>query len=168
MTTDRPKFRNGSNARYTKSLFQELTNDPEAVLYTLKSEDTEVPSLYKLYIAEDDVTEYTFANKYFENWEHWDMIASASWFKEYVSRWRKELKLKLESLALQNIIKEMRDPNSKNKYAASKTVLDQINKNKPLRGRPTKEEVKGELKRQTFAERQLAEDMKRISGDADT
>lgn len=91
------------------------------------------------------------------------MIANASWFKPFIQRWRRELKLKLESLAMQNIIAEMRDKSSKNKYSASKTVIDQINKQKPLRGRPSKEEVTGELKRQTHAERQLLEDLKRVN-----
>lgn len=165
------KFRNGSNARLTKALFQEFAGeDKSRILYTLKPEDTNYPSIYRLYIFEDDLTEYTFANKYFENWEHWEMVAQSPWFKPFIARWRKELRLKLESLAMTHIVAEMKDGSSKNKYSAAKTVLDQINKQKPQRGRPSKEEVQGELIRQTHAERTLQDDLKRVmnNGGVDT
>lgn len=150
-------------------MFQEFAGEDKShILYNLKAEDTDHPSLYLLYIAEDDITEYTFANTYFENWEHWDMVSQSSWFKPFVLRWRKELRLKLESIAMKNIVAEMKDRNSKNKYSAAKTVLDQINKSKPTRGRPSKEEVQGELIRQTHAERELIEDLKRVNKDVES
>lgn len=63
---------------------------------------------------------------------------------------------------MKNIVAEMKDKTSKNKYQASKVVIDQINKTRPVRGRPSKEEVSGELKRQTHAERELQKDLQRV------
>lgn len=158
-----PNFRNASNTRYTKSLFEELCGaDKSTALYSLKTEDGQFPSLYLKYIAEDDLTEYTFANKYFENWDHWEVISNTEWLKPFLVKWRKELKLKIESVALKNIVDEARNKNSRNKFTASKTILDRLAKDKPVRGRPSKDEVSRELKRQTFAERELAADLKRV------
>lgn len=156
------KFRNASNTRYTKSLFQELATEKDQILYSLKAEDAEFPSLYKLYISEEDLTEYTFANKYFENWEHWELISESLWFKPFLAKWRAELRLKLESQSLIAILEEAKDRKSKNRFAANRIILEKIQKATPRRGRPSKEEVQGELKRQTHIERELQEDMKRI------
>lgn len=156
------KFRNERNVRYTKSLFFELVDEKATTLYSLRSEDCERPSLYRLYLAEADLTEYDFANKYFEGLDHWEIICKASWFRPLVTKWRRELRLKLESQVFKAIVQEAEEPDSKNRFSANKMIWEKLQKANP-RGRPTKEEVEGELKRETHAEKQLQEDLKRIS-----
>src|SRR3990167_1337022 len=92
-------FKNASGARLTQALFYEETGaDKSSVIYTLKDQDHEgFPSLYRLYIEMEDILEYEFANKYLDNWSHWEWLTQAGWFKPYVLRWRKELELKIRS-----------------------------------------------------------------------
>lgn len=161
------KFHNRQNHYYTKALFYDLSGSNKSkALYTLKDHDVgPFISLRNLYMDTNDLTEYAFANTYFANWEHWEQICQCAWFKPHIRKWRKELKTKLESMVLQAVLEEAKDPKSKNRFSANKLIYDRLQKSHIIRGRPSKEEVEGELKRQTHAERQLQEDLKRITGD---
>jgi len=122
------KFRNPvNNSRYTRQLFYECyegADNRELVLYSLKDVDHEgYPSLYRLYMAMDDPTEYEFAMKYFDGWEHWQMITKASWFKPYVVRWREELRLR-EAAKRIRAIREEADEGSRNSLQALKYLLE--------------------------------------------
>jgi hypothetical protein len=120
--------------------------DKSFVVYTLKDEDTEYPSLYKLYLAMEDPTEIVFAKTYLDGWEHWQMLCETIWFKPYVKRWRIELDLLLRAKALANILSISRDPDSKYFYESNKFLLS--NNWKPDTsnkvGRPSKEAIKQE------------------------
>ena len=153
------KFRNSSNTRYLQGLFFEQTSaDKTTVLYTLKNEDHEgYPSLYRLYMTVADPTEYRFANEWLDGWEHWEGLCNCSWFKGYVSRWRRELELKIKSEALASIINESRSTSS-NSYQAAKFLVNGEYTDKARRGRPSKAEVKGEAYK-------IAEDKSRIIAD---
>ena len=59
----------------TQSLFLELGYTEHSV-YTLKEQDyaykgKNYPSLKRLYLKEEDVTEYEFATKHLLGWQHW-------------------------------------------------------------------------------------------------
>ncbi len=100
------KFRNPhNNSRFLKHLFYETTPaDKKNVIYTLKDIDHKgYPSLYRLYLELGDLTEYEFANKYLDGWEHWCMLCECNWFKPYVARWRQELDLKIKAQMLKGI-----------------------------------------------------------------
>jgi len=160
-------FRNPVNfSRYLKGLFYETTSNPSTALYTLKDRDTKgYPSLYRLYMEANDDTEYLFATANLDGWEHWEMLCRCTWFEPYVSRWRKELYLKKTALHLKNIEAEAKDPKSKNHFAANKLLLDRewegkVPKSK--RGRPSNEEVTGELKREAQDAKRQADDLQRI------
>lgn len=123
-------------------------------MYTLKNEDRiineegdKVISLYKRYMEEGDLTEYTFALKYFESWHHWQRVCNAQFFKkDILPRWRKELELKTKAEALENIKAESRS-NSKNSFAASKylfergVVLSEVPTRTQGKGKVTEKEV---------------------------
>lgn len=158
------RFRNASNTRYTRGLFKEQAEDKASVIYTLSDEDNEYPSLRKLYLACDDLTEYDFAIKNLDGLEHWDMLLECSWFKPFVHRWRRELKLKYESAALKEIIAEARAVKSPNKFQANKLIYDKVQEKPSKRkaGAPTRDEVKGELKREARLAQHLKDDMDRV------
>lgn len=165
-----PKFRNSTNGRYLKGLFFETTGaDKASVSYTLKDWDHTVdgvvyPSLYRLYIEQEDLTEYEFANAHLDGWEHWEMLNSTSWFKPYVDRWRKELSLKLKARAL-NRLKAEAASNSKNAFLANKYLVEKgyvDSGEKHGRGRPTKDQVKAAAHEQALHERRLEEDFERL------
>lgn len=161
------KFRaEGSNVRYTKALFlEESYSDKSHVLYTLKDSDHEgYKSLYLCYIYSSDPTEINFANEYFEGWEHWQMIANASWFKPFIARWREELELRMRASALSRIQQVAEDATDKNSFAANRYILsgDWSPKQKGGVGRTTKEAIKQKAE-ELFAEKQNTdEDYKRI------
>jgi hypothetical protein len=144
MTEDVNKFRNSGGQRYTNGLFYETTlADKATVLYTLKDQDHKgYPSLYRLYMEQEDLTEWEFANTYLDGWEHWTMLCSSQWFKPYAERWRHELELKLKARAL-NSVREVAKGGGQNAYYANKFLLEGGWKEKDSssgrgRGRPKK------------------------------
>jgi hypothetical protein len=130
------KFRNpANNQRYTRSLFFETNaSNPDNILYTLKRQDhNNYPSLYRLYIEEEDPTEFDFANRYFEDYDHWLVLTNTEWFKPYISQWRDELQRKLTARAMK-IIKAEAEGKGRNALAAAKYLME--------RGWETREEKK--------------------------
>ena len=120
------KFKNASGRRYTKALFFEtiMDSDKSTAVYTLKDQDhAGLPSLNRLYLELADPTEYLYATKYLEVWEHWQELCACVWFEPYVDRWRVELELKLKAEALARIKAEARST-SKNAFTANKLLLD--------------------------------------------
>lgn len=161
----RGKFRR-NGALVTKGLFLEnYTPDRESVMYSLSREDKpEAPSLYKLYMATEDLTEYQFALKYFESWDHWQSIASATWMQPHLQKWRSELEIKLKSMAVQEMIKEA-TLGGKNAFQALKWIIDKgwIERAAgPGRGRPSKEEIRKAAVEAAFSDTQIQDDLKRL------
>lgn len=164
-------FRATNNNFRLRKLFYETCNDGTAI-YTLKDRDLvkgdkTYLSLYRLYMETEDLTEYEFATQYLDSWAHWQVLIQCTWFIPYVNRWREELDLKTKAAALKMIQKEAKDKNSKNLFQANKVLIDRSWENKSSkmvtpRGRPSKEEVQGELLRQVEEERRVDEDLERI------
>jgi hypothetical protein len=164
---ERSKFRTTSNTRYLKGLFYEQTlSDKSSVVYTLKDWDhLGYPSLYRLFMELEDLTEYEFSNKYLDGWEHWDMLCRCEWFKPYVERWRKELSLKIQGEALKALRAEA-SSSSRNAFAANKFLVDRgwVDKTEKTnnRGRPSKEEIKKAADEIAFHERRIEDDFTRL------
>lgn len=166
-------FRTENGQLRLQSLFREMRRsaDNQLAVYTLYDEDVtidgkEYKSLYKLYMACEDVTEYVFATTHLAGWEHWERLASAEWFQPYIERWRKELELKLRARALKNIIFDSEN-GGRNAYDANKFLAnggwkpkDQVAPGK--RGRPSKAEIQKEAQLQADTEKRLEEDRKRL------
>jgi hypothetical protein len=164
--TQENKFRSSTNARYLKGLFFETTlSDKSTVLYTLKDQEHEgYPSLYQFYMDLDDLTEYEFANKYLDGWEHWTMLTNCNWFRPYVERWRKELELRTKAKALRALQKEAKGL-GKNAYSANKILLEGGWKPKETtnpRGRPTKAEVERLAKVEVEQKHKVNKDFERV------
>lgn len=161
-------YRNTNGVHLTKALFYEKTSDKSNVLYTLKDEDITIdtlcyPSLYKLYMEMEDVTEFNFAKKYFENWEHWQILCSLSWFSFRAIRFRHDLELKLKSQALSYIISVSRSSN-RDAYGAAKYILEKgYEKNKASNvGRPSRELIHKQAKILVQEDLLIDEDFDRI------
>ena len=159
------RFRNESNQRLTKALFYEQSwINSSDYIYTLKDKDYEVdgkvlPSLYLLYMEEciKDPSEYSFASKHFDGWEHWLMVRDATWFyKPYYQKWKSELEVRIRSLALISLIKESK-VQSKNSMAINRLLLEgqwDPSQTKTKRGRPTKDEIE-KVARETVENQQI-------------
>lgn len=154
------KFRSTNNQLIVRNLFYEVARDrygnfpePNTVLYTLGREDiTEddklYPSLYKLYMEEGDLTEYMFATKYFDSFQHWKKICATTWMHPLIGEWREELELKIRAAALGSLIKRSEQSTEIAKYLLNNDWVTKLHEKNPvnnLRGRPSKEEIKGHL-----------------------
>ena len=156
-------FRDHQNRRFLRQLFIEWD---KSGVFTLRDQDKDqVPSLYRLYMESGDLTEYQFANAYLENWEHWQMLCSCSWFKPYIERWRTELELKVKADALKAIV-ALSKGDDKNSYNALRFIVEKgwiDKKAEPSRrGRPSKDEINKLAQEELFNDKQIQADLKRM------
>lgn len=141
----------------TRGLFLETSYmDQSSVLFTLKDEDDSVrnlPSLYKLYMACEDLTEYDFATTHLGGWDHWQQIVTSAFFKPYITKWRKEMEIKIKSQALK-ALREEAASGGKSSFAANKFLVEKgwIERPEGKRGRPTKDEIKQDLNQRDLTE----------------
>lgn len=135
----REKFLDSSGRPITQSLFLEIGYTEHAI-YTLKDQDHKwegklYPSLKRLYLEKEDVTEYDFATEYLLGWKHWQRICENKQIKLHVEEWREELEYKLRSRST----KQMIDLAASGSYQAAKWVADRGWDVRPA-GRPSKAE----------------------------
>lgn len=152
--------------RYLRGLFFEtVTEDRSSVVYTLKREDhLGYPSLYRLYIETADPTEYKFACQFLDGWSHWVELSNSDWFKPYIEEWRQELEVKLRSEALAQILSISLSPSHNAYFASNKYLLDGLWKpaDAKKRGRPTKDSLRDEIKRQAASLAEIEDDAQRL------
>lgn len=157
-------FKNASGAHYLKALFFEVALEPnkDYVLYTLKSEDHNgYKSIHRLFIEENDPTEYNFATKYFASWAHWKMVRECSWFKPVYEAMKEELEVKIRADALNDLRKSRIDP--KNRVQVNKYLLDKGWEDKSdTRGRPSKEKIKSEADKMVKDQELINDDYGRL------
>jgi hypothetical protein len=174
--TDKSKWRTDQGVYYTKSLFFEMitSSDKPNCVYTLKAEDHQLgyPSLRRLYLEEEDPTEYNFANKYLGGIDHWKKLVECEWFKPHLDAWRDELELKLKAKAYKRLMAEAADPLSKHSIEANKFILStvrRVQKNEDLgeknsKGRPDKSSVDKKALQIAQEQFELDQDANRILG----
>ena len=127
MKIDKSKFKDSGGRPITQSLFLEIGYTDNA-FYTLKDEDHEhkgvvYPSLKRLYLEHEDVTEYDFATTYLLGWNHWKRLCGNKQVRKEIDEWRFELELKLRSAGLKAIIESALDEDGgfqAQKYLADK------------------------------------------------
>lgn len=127
----------------TQSMFLEL-GYLDAAIYTLKDQDHLYeehlyPSLKRLYLQEEDPTEYEFATKYLLGWKHWVRLGENKLIRKYIDEWREELEMKLRSRA----VKEMIKSSEKGGVQATKWLADRGWTQRGA-GRPSKAEIASE------------------------
>jgi len=153
------KFKNSNGVLLLKEMFYETAASKSNVIYTLKDRDHKgYPSLYRLYMEENDPTEYLFAMKHLDGWAHWQSLSQSSFFKDLISRWREELELRFRALGLRNI-SVMASSAGREAFQASKYLVDgNYLPKKNTKGRPSKQQI-------SEAAQQMAEDDKRLKDD---
>lgn len=170
---DRLLFFRGTNFRWvTRALFFEQTlpeDRLECTIFTLKDVDHGgYLSLYRLYMEENDPTEYEFANKYLASWPHWLELVKCSWFRPHVQRWREELELQIKASALKEIREEASNSLSKNAFQANKYLLERgwdKDKKETTRskvGRPTQNSIDERARQMIDEDISFKEDFERL------
>lgn len=148
----------------TQSLFLEIGYSEYAV-YSLKEFDHQYngkiyPSLKRLYLKEEDPTEYAFAEKYLLGWQHWKRLCENKQIAKHIDEWREELELKIRSQA----IRDMQNlcASESGNYSAAKFLADR-GWEKRGAGRPSKSEKERHLRVEERLEAEFSADVKRLS-----
>jgi hypothetical protein len=110
----------------------------------------------------EDETEFYFAEKYFGGYPHWKRLLQASWFLDYFTDIREELKIKQIADARSRIKKVSQNPESRSALQANKLILEEFKKGAPV-GRPTKESVRLEANRLFIEADEISDDLDRIT-----
>ena len=150
MTTkiDKSKFKDEKGRYIVQGLFLEDSYNTDLAVFTYDGEDKVYKgktyiSLKKLYLEFEDPKEYRFARKHLFDWKHWQRMCKNSIISKHIEEWRKELELALVSDGVTAIIDLALSEKS---YQAAKWLADR-GWEKDKVGRPSKEDVEGELKK---------------------
>ena len=162
-TPNRKKFKNKTGNYIVQGLFLEDSYNTNLAVYTFDGEDKTYkgkvyPSLKRLYLEYGDVKEYSFANKYLYDWPHWERLCKNVIVSRHIEMWRRELELSLESESMLTMV-SLADGGS---YQAAKYLADR-GWGAKRRGRPSNEEVAGELERQVNEAAEFDEDFKLLT-----
>jgi hypothetical protein len=143
-------------------LFYEMCWNDDAI-YTMKETDHEkgFPSFRRIYLEIADPTEYRQANELVGGWEHWQALCASKWFTDYIEGLREELEVKLKSEAVLNTYLIM-EKQGNSSLPAAKMILDGVWKPKRGKGRPSKQEVEAEARKQAAIQRRVANDAERL------
>lgn len=158
---DKSRFRDEKNRYIVQGLFLEDRYNTDLAYYTLDGEDKTYkgrvyPSLKRLFIEEGDPTEYVFAKKYLFDWPHWQRMVRNRWLQPHIESWREELEISLRAEGIAAIINAAI---SNDHYQAAKWLADKGWDIK-TKGRPSKEEIEGEISKEVQKEREFGEGFK--------
>jgi len=112
----------------------------------------------------EDPTGTIWADKYLGGYEHLKRLLAAPWFQPEWDMWLEEMYTRMRAAAIKNIqdISILSESDAQ-RLGASKYIAERgWEKKRAVRGRPSKEEVKGELKRQVDMSSQTREEFERI------
>lgn len=131
---DQTKFKNTQGMFFLNALFIEKAQTEETALYSLKDADVWrgtscYPSIRRLYQEMNDPTEYSFATKYFQSFEHWNLLCQCPWFKPILQEMRLSLQASLKSLAWGKII-QIAKSSDKDSFTANRYLLEALQKAK--------------------------------------
>lgn len=163
-------YKNESNQRYSKQLFLEqwrtLPIDLRSVEppFTLNYPRDGFICLREEYIADGDPTGYKTAMRIFGEYSYWEYLNGIGWFKEAKAAWDRELDAKLKSEGVSKIreLAKGDDPKALNAAKFLATLEYKKGNTALKRGRPSKEEIEGNLKEETRNRDAVNEDAARI------
>lgn len=159
----------GSSGFRTRSLFADVLGDmaldgaKEAPFWLSRNhKDDGRPVMREHYIMSGDPTGYQTAIKFLGCYEHWEaMVDRCPWFREALAKWKVELQTRQKAAAVQKIL-DIALSDSSQSLAAAKYIATMDYEKTLDRGRPSKAEIKGELKRQVKLLEDDADDAARI------
>jgi len=157
---------------YTVALFKEVrerfnrTNSENLIedfepIFSLHSDIKGYINVKRTFVELGDPTGYKWAMKYLGDYSHWERLCKAPWFQEALDIWTNELNMKLKSDAMDRIREIAKSDNESQALAANKFIATG-EYDKPRAGRPSKETLRGELKKATQILDTEKEDMQRM------
>lgn len=152
-------FKGNGNKWLTEGLFLETAQQEDHCIYSLQPWDKEkngkfYPSIHKLFVEMEDVSEWMFANKYFDGYQHWLLIKEKPWFKEYYTKMVDELQAKLQHKAVKEMLTQVAEGKASQAtltYLANKGYIEKAAVGKPKRRKPENKaklyDIKSDLER---------------------
>lgn len=171
---DLKRMRTSMNQYRTRGLIKEAAGNelvPDYI-FTFAHYDNEEEGLYslrKLYLQFDDTTEYEQAMHILGSMVHWEKFVNSDFIKDHIEEYRKELRARTKSKALKQLLESAENsPSDAVRHQAQKflvkegfRLMDGEDAAKPKRGRPSKEEIDGNLKAMSAEEKRIQEDYNR-------
>ena len=160
-------FKDAQGRYRTQSLFIETPHKSYPAFFTTKKYDvtkngTTYHSLYLKYMEIADPTEYQVALRLFGSWGHWEALCKSKWFKELLTDWRNELRVRMESDRYYEMLARV-DVDDAAGLQATKWLADRYgDKGTAKRGRPSKEEKMAHLRRLKSETEEDIEDANRL------
>jgi len=163
----KPPYKGESGVWLTEALFYQKTVDkpknrlicePVFDLYDTR------PGLINCrttFVNLKDPTGRKWAMTYLGDWNHWLRLMRCAWFREAFEVWISELNLQLKSEAIAKALEIMNGENGAQALAAAKFIAT-AEYDKSVRGRPSKQELEGQLKKAAEALTVEDEDLARI------
>lgn len=167
-TPQGPPYKGKNGAFLTKTLFYEsmriYVDPPYNPVFCLYGERPGLISCQKTFIEERDPTGYKWAIKYLGEYEHFKRLMKIKYFQEAYDTWIEELNELIRSEAIQRVQEILLTGQPAQQLQAAKWLASKEWEEvaKTRRGRPSKTEVEGELKRQVQLSKQEQEDLERI------
>ena len=164
------KLKNSQNKYYTRQLFWEewieLPNEKKTItpVFTLYKDKEGLINFGKAYVESEDPTGYKVSQEHLEGYRLWTLLMNCSWFKTAKKMWDEELDARLSSKGLQKLQEMLVNGTPPQQAAAAKYFADkEYRKDKThARGRPSKEQVAAQTRKEAETEKQLSADFERI------
>lgn len=163
----KPPYKSSGNVWYTRQLFfepwQHINLDTKTILpvFSLHQDIPGLINARRTFVELRDPTGYKWALRYLASYEHFTRLLTTTFFRDAVTEYTEEIKILIRSEALEKIISLSKGDTTQAGMAAKYLANYDWEKNQS-RGRPSKEELKGELKRAAHALTEEQEDAKRI------
>lgn len=145
---DKTLFKDEKGRYIVQGLFLEDRYNKDMSVFTFDGEDKLYKgktfiSLKKRYLDWSDPTEYQFAQEWLYDWDHWKRLCNNKLLAAHIDKWREELSIKLRSEGINTLINLATEKES---YQAAK-YLAECGWEEKKRGRPSQDEIDGELKK---------------------
>ncbi len=152
------KFKSAQNNWLVQALFHEgLTRSEIKPLYYLDD-------VRKEYLKLGDLTGVKLANKMFGGWQHFQHMLNTTWFKEHFDMWYEELVTMKVAEHLEKIEQIAREDTAQAFQAAKFLVTKEYMESPTKRGRPSKDEITGNLKQEVRKLDAAKQDLQRMKG----
>lgn len=156
------KFLDTKGRPRTGSLFHETNTTSSEPMYTLKPYDfDDCLSLKVLYMECRDLTGYLFAEKHLYNYKHFQRLRANKQFAEHFNDWEEELEVLIRAEAVHKMIEFSGAEGNMGLQAAK--FIAQKGWDVKGKGRPSKEQVTAEARKQARIKEDILADRKRIT-----
>jgi hypothetical protein len=160
-------LRNSKGSLKTAMLFDTPANKvSEETVFTMRRSDHYVNGFYlfsfrKLFMSIPDFTGYKQSIFLFDDHKHLLKLKDNKLLSEFIEDCFSELEMKYYSESLETILNQAASGDIK-AISAARFIVEEGYKNKSKKGRPSNEEIAGNLKQETEREKKFLEDAARI------